>query len=730
MSERAKSWISSFVQIFLFLAILYAIRQYDAMLFYSLVEIITVAVSVSIFIITWNARRFIDNSYFLFVGISFLFVGILDLIHVFTYESANSMAGARLDVSTQFWLAARFLTAASFFLATFFAGRKLWPKTSLAFNLFFFAAISAAIAYFNFFPSAIPSAIDFSLFKKTAEYFIAAVFISSGGLLVAKRRFFNPDVFKILVAALCLSAVMEILFANYRDVSADSGNALLYVKFIAYYLIYVSFVEMVLRKPYKILFKNLKDGEKALRASEELYRSLVEFSPDAIVVHANDKIIYVNTVACDLFGAKESDELIGHHLMEFIHYQFRDFVEARIKELYNGSTEAPLREIKIITLQNKTVEVESKGRLIDYQNHNAILSIIRPITNRKIAVEDASDHVVIADPEGRIVYANKAAEKMTGYTREEMIGHTPSLWGNLINQKNVSSYRRAWDKISKDNPFFSGEVVNQRKNGQKYIADLHISPVYDDDNEIIFYIAMEQDITRLKEIDQAKTEFVSLASHQLRTPLSSILLTSELLLRGVSGGVDETQKAYLKEINTSSKKMAELIDALLNISRIELGTFIIKPETINIIEAVGEITAELKNQTKNKAITIEQKYADDLPTIKFDKNILEMTVENLLTNAIKYSPKGSKIKIEAEKRILDVLIQVADRGCGIRKEDQHKIFTKLFRAENAKIISPDGAGLGLYIVKSLLNKVSAKIWFDSEPNIGTTFYISIPLKDT
>ncbi|MFC1645377.1 PAS domain-containing protein, partial [Patescibacteria group bacterium] len=239
-------------------------------------------------------------------------------------------------------------------------------------------------------------------------------------------------------------------------------------------------------------------------------------------------------------------------------------------------------------------------------------------------------------------------------------------------------------------------------------------------------IGVSWDVTIEQEIDKAKTEFVSLASHQLRTPLSSMGWNAQMLLAGDAGELTEEQKEFIEEIYGSSQIMNNLVNALLNTSRIDLGTFSIEPEDINFEEIARSVLKELEPQIKEKKQNLEENF-EKLPLISADPQLLRIVFQNLLSNAIKYTPEDGKIGVSISKKDNDVLIVISDTGYGIPKKQQQKIFSKLFRAEN--IISKDveGTGLGLYIVKAIIDVSGGKIWFESEENKGATFYVTIPL---
>lgn len=355
------------------------------------------------------------------------------------------------------------------------------------------------------------------------------------------------------------------------------------------------------------------------------------------------------------------------------------------------------------------------------KNHSE--SLAKDLLKFQLAVENASDHIIITDMNGKILFANKAAEKITGFKFKEMKDQTPMLWGK---QMPLEFYKKFWKTIKEEKKTFSGEILNKRKNGEIYVAEVYVAPILKN-QEVQFFVGIERDITKAKEVDKAKTEFVSLASHQLRTPLTAISWYLEMLMKGKAGKLKPEQLKYLEEVYKGGIRMRDLVNALLNVSRIDLGTFSIEPEKTDIKKICDSVIAEMKPTILNKKIKIVKKYINVPVGFVADKNLFRIILQNLISNAVKYtSPKG-KINIKIEGKEKEVLFTVEDNGCGIPLNQQKKIFNKLYRADNAKIKDPDGTGLGLYIVKSILDSSGGKIWFISEENKGSTFFVSLPL---
>lgn len=250
------------------------------------------------------------------------------------------------------------------------------------------------------------------------------------------------------------------------------------------------------------------------------------------------------------------------------------------------------------------------------------------------------------------------------------------------------------------------------------------------DKKMLLMQGVAQDITREVEIDRAKSEFVSLASHQLKTPLTAISWLTEALLSGDKGALTPEQRTYVENIHVTDRQMMEMVNDLLNVSRIELGTLQLRLEDIDMTSFANAVVDEQKKTAENKHVSLKLDFAADLPRIHVDKNLMKMILQNLLSNAIKYTPQNGAVifTITRGTGMRETLyISCADTGIGIPKDEQDKVFEKLHRAKNAQTSVPDGTGLGLYVVKTIIERIGGVITFDSVENKGTTFYVTLPV---
>jgi PAS domain S-box-containing protein len=339
---------------------------------------------------------------------------------------------------------------------------------------------------------------------------------------------------------------------------------------------------------------------------------------------------------------------------------------------------------------------------------------------------------VVVDKEGKISYINKSFEEMLGWKPEEILGKTmvDVVPREDMNGIGVSFKERILTQVLAGQKFvvdLTNPFYYIRKDKSRFPASSIVAPVILD-KKIVGAVEVFRDITKEKEIDKAKTEFVSLASHQLRTPLSTVNWYSEMLLTGDVGEVTPDQKRYLEEIYNGNQRMVDLVNTLLDVSRIELGTFFVESKPTDVVKLAQSVIDEQKLQIDEKHIVLSSSFEKDVPLIHTDPKLLRMVLQNLLSNAVKYTPDRGTIAISLSLDTKkNVLLKIADTGYGIPADQQDKIFTKLFRADNVIGKDTEGTGLGLYIAKSIIEQSGGKLWFESEENKGTIFYATLPL---
>ncbi|MBN2094203.1 MAG: PAS domain S-box protein [Candidatus Zambryskibacteria bacterium] len=349
-------------------------------------------------------------------------------------------------------------------------------------------------------------------------------------------------------------------------------------------------------------------------------------------------------------------------------------------------------------------------------------SITISLTQFTKLYEESPVPYVILDEAGNINDPNKATLRFFEASREEIEGQNLFYF---CSKEDKEKSEKLFEYYKSDMPINKEELqFNTKKENQKFaLVSVFLTKGFGPSNKGLATIF---DITERKKLDKAKTEFLSLASHQLRTPTATIKWYADMLLSGSLGEFNEKQKDYINTIQKVNQNMIEITNTLLNISKIEVGS--IKPEKklVNVKELTESIFTELNPQISEKNLNIKKQYNDKLKNVEIDPKFLKIVIHNLISNAVKYTPEGGTISVKFEDSSQGRMIIVSDTGIGIPKAEQDKVFSKLFRAENARNVgTSQSSGLGLYLVKSLIENMGGNIEFSSIENQGSTFIIRL-----
>ncbi len=488
-----------------------------------------------------------------------------------------------------------------------------------------------------------------------------------------------------------------------------------------------------------------KQREDILKNEDKRFRALIEKGGEGLALVGKDgKVIYTTSTVTELLGyTQEEYEKIAQSIVH----------PDDLKMIQTKSVSFLKNPGKTISIEYRIMHKDGRYRwfnilatnLLEDEYVKAIVVRFRDITEEKIieeterrekaedeaVLESIGEGLIATDEKGVITLVNPAASRMLNVNISKLIGIQLIKAVDMLNEngEKLPSEERPMTKIltSKFVGFTSMSNYYVKSDGSKIPIAFTLTPVILDE-KIIGSVEVFRDITEEKEIDRSKTEFVSLASHQLRTPLTTINWYTERLIGKKLGEMTLDQKRYLEEIYSAGRRMSNLINALLSVSRLELGTYSVEPEKISIPELSKQIIHEFLFQIKEKDLTLVEKYADNFPKINLDPKLIGIMIQNLLSNAIKYTQHGGKIEIDISYDQKNVKIIISDNGYGIPRKQQNKIFTKLFRADNIKNIDTDGTGLGLYLVKLLLDKFGGRISFVSKEKEGSTFTVLLPIE--
>jgi signal transduction histidine kinase len=343
-------------------------------------------------------------------------------------------------------------------------------------------------------------------------------------------------------------------------------------------------------------------------------------------------------------------------------------------------------------------------------------------------LDSIGDGLLVTDSGGYVLLINDVATDLLKVDKNSVYGKKLETLYTLYDEANqpIASENRPVRVALKQGKKISQEVTVMDSDNHKIALGVTATPVIQHD-QIIGSIEIIRDITKEKEVDRMKTEFISLASHQLRTPLSAIKWFSEMLLSGDAGKLNDDQTEFAQNVVDSTARMIDLVNSLLNISRIESGRIMIDPKPTDLSQLVHGIVNDLKAKIEERQQTLVVSVHKELPKVNLDARLIGQVYLNLLTNGIKYTPKGGEISVFVSRKGEELVSQVSDNGYGIPKAEQAKMFQKFFRATNVSKIETDGTGLGMYLIKAIIESSGGKIWFESEEGKGTTFWFSLPM---
>jgi PAS domain S-box-containing protein len=329
-------------------------------------------------------------------------------------------------------------------------------------------------------------------------------------------------------------------------------------------------------------------------------------------------------------------------------------------------------------------------------------------------------------PKGSVVW-NEALYTQYGYSRDEKADQL-EWWAGHIHPDDALRLEHElseWFEGKQDT--WQAEYRFRKANGNYvYIRDRGVVQRASDGTPLRI-IGSFLDITQQKQLDRAKDEFISLVSHQLRTPLTVIRLYSQMLTDGLLGQLTDDQEAHVRHITDASTNLIKLVGDILDISRVELGHIIFEPTASNVNKSLEVCIQEVLPLATEKGVMLRFHPKPKLARVALDKTIFDQIVHNLLTNAIRYTePKRGLIEITFGRSSDGYLLSVRDNGIGIPKAAQPHIFNRFYRAENAINIQEQGTGLGLYLVKLMVDTFGGKVWFESAKGKGTTFYVQFP----
>lgn len=476
--------------------------------------------------------------------------------------------------------------------------------------------------------------------------------------------------------------------------------------------------------------------ERKLQEAEDLYRAIAEQANDGISIVKDGLMIYANQAYADMTGYAV-DELVGSHYLSIVTDETRDASQIRHEARMEGQPVETKVELGIRCKDGSCKVIEANITSILIGNGPAALAIIRDVTRDKELIEElrysekifrdmaemSPDWIWETDKRARFSYVNPRVIELLGYSVQEMLGRRPSAF---MVEEDARKNKDFINKLGPDyQPFDSSDERVKAKDGHLVFIGTRAIPLYDSQNRFKGYLGISRDITQRKKLERLRMLFLSHVSHELRTPLATLKGFSSTMLASDVTWTEEERRDFLQTMDREIDRLTRFINALMDLSQLEMGIFKLNRQYYRIEDIMSEIKTALLTLTHDHSLKLT--IPSDLPEIFADCLRIGQVIINLTDNATKYSPQGSPIVISAASDNKSLVISITDSGPGISPDSLEVLFEYFFREKTAATEKKGGMGLGLAICKGIVEEHGGKIWVENQTGKGSKFSFSIPL---
>lgn len=621
-------------------------------LFHTTVEIFGAVISFGFFIVSTNTYKINENDFLKFLGIGYAFVGILDLIHAFSYDNMQIFTIASINMVAQFWEAARIFELATVLISTVFIYKKIRNANYLLIVFIYLAAFALLVLdvlYFKILPVYRTESNGLTQYKIITDYIVSLGFLISVIIFYKFRKVMDKSMFIYIEISLILKVIFQILFTMYvndNDIPNIVGHVL---KVLSFYFIYKGIVVNGLQRPFDNMINYLDMADSSLREKEEqrkyientiiqnelCYDLIIDQSCEGIIIHTDGKLIYANSTAVNIFGAKDVSDLIGRSVGEFSHEDYIVKLKKRYETVLEKKVCTPFYETKVLSLEGKIIYGEVCLNYITYKGKPSVLCILR----------------------------------------------------DLSQQKQIYSLK----------------------------------------NDIK---AREKELNQSNEYNKILTEFFANISHELKTPLNIILGATQLLLQPtnekLSSNYEERLKKYLGITKQNSYRLVRLVNNLIDTSKYDSGYLKLNMHNHDIVSIVEDITCSASEYVKYRGANIVFDTDTEEKVMAVDADKIERIILNLLSNSIKFTNTGGEIIVNLEDLGDYIRISVKDTGIGIAEDKIESIFNRFEQVDKTFTRNREGSGIGLSLVKTLVEMHGGTIEAKSKLGKGSEFIVELP----
>jgi len=735
-----------FIFILFLLTGLYLTSLYNYLLFHSLAEMFSIIVACGIFMVAWNSRRFMDNNYLLFVGIAYLFIALLDLLHTLAYSGMPIFHGYGANLPTQLWINARYMESLSLLLAPTFLLRQM--KYRIVFFIYFVVFSLVIVSVFQgFFPACFIEGTGLTPFKKISEYIISLILLCAIIKLYKIRREFDRDILILLIVSIFFTILGELAFTFYVSAYGISNLVGHYLKIASFFLIYKALISAGLKRPYDFLFRNLKKNEEQLQLEHNRLMGILNTIPNGVyIVSKQCDIEYINPVVKREFGPVD-----GRKCYEYLNNRSEICPWCKNTEVFAG---------KSVQWEWYSFKNDRHYELFDTPFLNADGSVSKfeifyDITERKLAElkrKESSDRfqkvfnsqldaIFILDSKvpPKIVESNKSASKIFGYETEKMKGRTTEMLH--VDEQHLKQFQTMLQTSLKKERYMQDiEFKMKRQNGSIFPSKHAVLELSNEFGERTGWVSVVSDITERKKMEERLRQAQKMESignlaggiaHDFNNLLFPIIGRSEMLLEDLPENSPEYENA--NEIFNAGKRAGDLVTQILAFSRQSEH----KKTPVSVQNVLEEVL-KLSRSTIPANIEVQQNIQQDCGIVMADPTQIHQITMNLITNA-SYAvyDKNGVIDIELKELTLKdnelpdsvlqpgqyVRLSVSDDGLGMSQNVMNNIFDPYFTTKE----KGKGTGLGLAVVYGIVKEHGGEIKVYSEVGKGTTFNIYLPL---